>query len=553
MLVFKAKIQRTFAILCLTLGIPFSILAEPTALTANAAVSSAQRIKKIGVVVADRLNFRQKPNINSKRLRTLKKNTTIKIIGHHKDWLKIKYKGQIGFIINRKRYVRILTPRMEDYNNKVKKIERQIAQSKADVKAFAKKESELVDDLYEIEHILNVSRKRQDLFKIDLNTIAEKNKQDEQEAETLKEQIQKSEKYANKRLVALYKLSNLGHLSLLTSADSIYDFFKRKTALERILNADENILNQLTQSKIRLQDNLDRQKVQMKEKRALEQEYLAQIDLMANKRIERTQLLDYIRTKKKLKRTVIKNLKQAAKSLDRKIKALAKELADKKQAKHKRTKPVQAKHERTKPVQAKHERTKPVQAKHERTKPVQDKHEPAKPVQDKHEPAKPVQAKHEPAKPVQAKHEPAKSVQAKPITSKKFFAQKGLLMMPVKGKIVSRFGSYKNFTYNVTNFRSGIDIQADKGEPIRAVCDGKILFANWFKGYGNMVIIDHNDNYYTVYAHIEDIFKKKGDAVETGEVVATVGDSGSLNGPELYFEVRHHGKPIDPLKWLKTG
>ena len=484
----------------------FSLLENPT-------VASTQRIKEMGVVIAARLNFRASPNINGKRLQLLKKKSVVEIIEHRKNWLKIKYKGQIGFVSNRKRYIRILTPRVADYNKEVKKIERQIAQSKAEVKVFAKKESEIVDDLYEIEYVLNVSRKRQDLFKIDLNTIAEKNKRDEREAETLKGQIQKSEKYANKRLIALYKLSNLGHISLLTSADSAYDFFKRKMALERILNADEKILNRLTQSKMQLQNNLDRQKTQIEKKRLLEQKYLDQIDLMAKKRIQRTELLDYIRTKKKLKRTVVKNLKQAAQSLDRKIKALAKELADKKQAKHERTKPVQAKHERTKPVQAKHERTKPVQAKHER----------------------------------------AKSVQAKPITSKKFLDQKGLLMMPVKGKIVSRFGSYKNFTYNVTNFRSGIDIQADKGEPIRAVCDGKILFANWFKGYGNMVIIDHNDNYYTVYAHIEDIFKKKGDAVETGEVVATVGDSGSLNGPELYFEVRHHGKPIDPLKWLKTG
>ncbi len=244
----------------------------------------------------------------------------------------------------------------------------------------------------------------------------------------------------------------------------------------------------MTQSKIRLQNNLGRQKVQIEKKRVLERKYLDQIDLMAKKRIQRTELLAYIRSKKELKRTVVNNLKQAARSLDRKIKALAKELADEKKAESEQAKPEQA-----------------------------------------------------------------KSDQAKPVASKKFLDQKGLLMMPVKGKIVTRFGSYKNFTYNVTNFRSGIDIQADKGEPIRAVCDGKILFANWFKGYGNMVIIDHGDNYYTVYAHIEDMFKKKGDAVETGEVVATVGDSGSLNGPELYFEVRHHGKPIDPLKWLKTG
>ena len=125
--------------------------------------------------------------------------------------------------------------------------------------------------------------------------------------------------------------------------------------------------------------------------------------------------------------------------------------------------------------------------------------------------------------------------------------------MPVKGNIKHFFGPYKNSKYNVVNFRSGIVIQADQGEPIRAVFDGKILYASWFKGYGNMIIVDHGDNYYTVYAHAEELFASKGDIVDKGEVVATVGDTGSLSGPSLHFEVRHHGKPVNPLKWIKKG
>jgi septal ring factor EnvC (AmiA/AmiB activator) len=134
-----------------------------------------------------------------------------------------------------------------------------------------------------------------------------------------------------------------------------------------------------------------------------------------------------------------------------------------------------------------------------------------------------------------------------------FSAHKGLLIIPVKGRIISSFGAYKNRKYNITNFRSGIAIKAEKGEPIRSVFQGKILYANWFKGYGNMIIINHGNNYYTVYAHLEEIFKSKGDAVETREVIATVGDTGSMEGAKLYFEVRHHGKPENPLVWLKKG
>jgi septal ring factor EnvC (AmiA/AmiB activator) len=101
------------------------------------------------------------------------------------------------------------------------------------------------------------------------------------------------------------------------------------------------------------------------------------------------------------------------------------------------------------------------------------------------------------------------------------------------------------------NFRSGIDIKSERGEPVQAVFAGKVLFADWFKGYGNMLIIDHGNSYCTLYANVEELFKQKGDAVESGEVIATVGDSGSLSGPGLYFEVRHHGKPEDPQLWLK--
>lgn len=134
-----------------------------------------------------------------------------------------------------------------------------------------------------------------------------------------------------------------------------------------------------------------------------------------------------------------------------------------------------------------------------------------------------------------------------------FSSLKGLLKMPVDGKIISTFGRYRNKEFDVENFQSGIDIQAGKGTPIRSVRDGRVLFSDWFKGYGNLLIVDHGSSYYTLYAHADDVYKKEGDPVKTGEVIATVGDTGSLKGPMLHFEVRHHGKPMDPMKWLKNG
>ncbi len=134
-----------------------------------------------------------------------------------------------------------------------------------------------------------------------------------------------------------------------------------------------------------------------------------------------------------------------------------------------------------------------------------------------------------------------------------FAKQKGRLAPPLKGKIISRFGTRRKGDYNAFTFQNGIDIKAERGAPVKNVFSGKVMFADWLKGYGNLMIIDHGNNYYTLYAHVEALYKKKGERVDTGEIIGTAGDTGSIKGPCLHFEVRHHGKPVDPLKWLKKG
>ena len=134
-----------------------------------------------------------------------------------------------------------------------------------------------------------------------------------------------------------------------------------------------------------------------------------------------------------------------------------------------------------------------------------------------------------------------------------FDGQKGQLLPPVKGEIISNFGTKRKGDYNAFTFQSGIDIKAEPGTPVKNVFNGEVMFAQWLKGYGNLMIINHGNNYYTLYAHVEELYKKKGERVDTGEIIGTAGDTGSMKGPCLHFEVRHHGKPVDPLKWLKKG
>jgi len=134
-----------------------------------------------------------------------------------------------------------------------------------------------------------------------------------------------------------------------------------------------------------------------------------------------------------------------------------------------------------------------------------------------------------------------------------FSAVKGLLKMPVQGKIINFFGPQKNSRFNVTVFSSGIDIQVRTGAAIQAVFAGRVMYADWLKGYGNLIIIDHGESYYTVYAHLQEMHKKTGDYVNAGEEIATVGESALTTEPVLHFEVRHHGKPLDPLEWVLQG
>ncbi len=123
-------------------------------------------------------------------------------------------------------------------------------------------------------------------------------------------------------------------------------------------------------------------------------------------------------------------------------------------------------------------------------------------------------------------------------------AFKGKLDPPVYGKVISLFKE---------KGQNGIEIQAPVGAEVRAILPGKVLFADWFKGFGNLMIIDHGEGMFTVSGYLSQLMKKTGEMVKKGEVIALVGSGGSLKGPCLYFEVRHQGKPQDPMDWISSS
>ncbi len=133
---------------------------------------------------------------------------------------------------------------------------------------------------------------------------------------------------------------------------------------------------------------------------------------------------------------------------------------------------------------------------------------------------------------------------------KGFGLLRGKLPHPVAGKVLSNFGKNENPKFNTFSVQKGIEIEAPMGAGIRAIYDGRVLYSDWFKGYGKILIIDHGEGYYTLSGHASSLLKGVGEEVRGGEVVALVGDTGSLKGSCLYFEIRQRGKPLDPLEWL---
>ncbi|MEE2703700.1 MAG: peptidoglycan DD-metalloendopeptidase family protein [Myxococcota bacterium] len=126
----------------------------------------------------------------------------------------------------------------------------------------------------------------------------------------------------------------------------------------------------------------------------------------------------------------------------------------------------------------------------------------------------------------------------------------GTLAPPVEGRVRLSFGHQVDPEFGTEIVRNGIEISAPLGAPVRAVAPGRVLYAGWFKGYGRIVILDHGAESVTVSGYLEDSLVKAGDGVATGAVIGTVGETGSLSGPGLYFEIRSGGAPVDPETWL---
>jgi murein hydrolase activator len=126
---------------------------------------------------------------------------------------------------------------------------------------------------------------------------------------------------------------------------------------------------------------------------------------------------------------------------------------------------------------------------------------------------------------------------------------RGKLNWPSRGKITARYGSKRK----IGKLKwQGVTIKAPEGTEVRAISHGRVAFSDWLRGFGLLTIIDHGDGYMSLYGGNQSLFKEVGDWVAGGEVIANIGNSGGRSSAALYFEIRHNGKPSNPLKWCRN-
>ena len=148
---------------------------------------------------------------------------------------------------------------------------------------------------------------------------------------------------------------------------------------------------------------------------------------------------------------------------------------------------------------------------------------------------------------IQQKGQSVDSVADATFIGRSFETLKGKLKLPARGELQGRFGGPRE-DGGVT--WKGLFIRAETGQTVKAVADGRVVYADWLRGFGNLLIVDHGGGYMSLYGNNESLLKQVGDKAQSGETVASVGSTGGALESGVYFELRHEGKPFDPMKWV---
>jgi murein hydrolase activator len=395
-----------------------------------------------------------------------------------------------------------LNQRLKEERQELKEIEGKIKDVKERLRRTQRHERNVVQDLETSDRLLQNKQRELQSHERNLKLQAEKHATLVTQMEELSQRLQAREGYLHTRLRALYKQGRVAYLPFLLSASDITDFFRRVRFTVKLVEHDADLLQQYRGDLEALDRTRRSVKARAEQLQKARVQVAAKQDEIVQERAKKNQLLAKIREEQGTYESAMQELEESSKRLMALISKLEQQ--------RKQALAREARERRLQQQQQGQQQTR--------------------------------------ATPAPGSSAPAVE---RPVDGDSKFAKlRGQLTWPISGQLVSSYGKIKHPTFNTYTFNKGIGIGASPGSAFRVIEAGQVLYADWFKGYGNLLIVDHGASYYSLYAHASELLVQVGDRVKRQQVVGRTGEGGSLNGPALYFEIRHQGKPENPLEWL---
>lgn len=419
-------------------------------------------------------------------------------------------------------------------------IQQKLQALKRDIARTESEKEDAADELAESEEAISTANRslhdlaqEQDDTNAKLHAIAE-------EQERLAKTIAAQKTQLARLLREHYVAGNEDRIKLLLSGDNPNRINRDLQMMAYVSQAQARLLASLRANLAQVEANRDKVQEAMDELEEIEQEKRAQKATLEKEKARRATLLASLSSKLATQRKQASNLErdeQRMSALVDRLSRLIREQAAAAEAERKRQEALAAARARAKAEAD-------ARAKAERERLAQQSKPGARP-QPEPEPPKVAERTPEP-KPEPAAR-PADIALAPAAPDGAFAALKGRMIAPVQGKVAAKFGAKRG---DGPSWK-GMFIKAPEGADVRAVAGGRVAFASWMRGFGNLIIIDHGGEYLSIYGNNQSLLKHAGDVVKAGEAIASAGNTGGNEESGLYFELRHLGKPFDPASWVK--
>ena len=401
---------------------------------------------------------------------------------------------------------------LQELRSRIEALRKDLASSEGDRASAA-------DRLRESER--QISTLQRELYRLSSqrNQLQDRLKDLGRQSQELEATLAQQQSQLEKLLYRHYLRGTPDSLQLLLNGDDPNQIARDLHYLGAIARTRAELLGEINANLARKKTLAGNTREQAEELAAVEAEQKKQHDELAKQREERKSVLAQVSDRVRSQRKEIGNLQENEKRMTQLIDRLSKVLAA--QAAARAAEAARA----AKAAQA-------AQAARSRPSPHASETEALRPADKTTEPSRPRSV------------EPENHLE--PVASSGNFARlKGNLRLPARGTVAGRFGGSREGG----GTWKGLFIRAGSGSDVKAVATGRVVFSEWMRGFGNLLIVDHGDAYLSIYGNNDSLLKQVGEAVKGGETIATVGNSGGNPESGLYFEIRHQGQPIDPMKW----